>query len=155
MTSADWVTRFCSACDLGRAYACVLTWRCWGFHPCRKHFDMKSLMSSWDRWLWIHLIGACLDRIERERERERESPVFLLQALAQQDAPCPLSTWCGAGCRLLSFPSVSHILATLALLPVHRSCFECFCRNGDKPKIKFMCFSDFRPGLRGLCRPGC
>lgn len=53
---------------------------------------------------------------------------------------CPagltVSAWSGTGCRLLSFLSVCEILATVASVPVHLSCFGCYYRDQDKQKIR-------------------
>lgn len=62
-------------------------------------------------------------------ERGRETCCFS----AQRDR---LSTWCGTGCQPLSFLCVCEILATVALVPVHLSCFGCYCRDQAKAKDK-------------------
>lgn len=69
--------------------------RCFGCHPCRKRFDVKLLMSSWDQWGWMHLIGVCLDGAERGREGEGVLHSFPKRAVLAGRLTACLSTWCG------------------------------------------------------------
>lgn len=69
-------------------------------------------------------MSTCLDGFERGR------PAVFLPGRTD----C-VSTWSGTGCRLPSFLSVCEILATVASVPVHLSCFGCYCRDQDKQKI--------------------